>query len=222
MNTYIQFNYAAASCASLPLTTRASSNATLLSEVISLTRLKPNIKMRNKHSRLRESMECDQDEGQQEVTLAYVSAFLNQHFCKIVFFSKEEESLSISSTATLTQQETTLTVDVPATDEAEEVVQSTPSTPNYYTDSSIRRSSTLTLEKDTSTEKGASEKPTRRFCRRLSNVSTTTMTKVRESPETCSKSDPVQYFELLFRYSINTLRTSHSTAHFSEVAMIYN
>lgn len=58
-----------ASCASLPLTTRASSNATLLSEVISLTRLKPTMKMRNKHSRLRESVECEQD-TEQEVTLA--------------------------------------------------------------------------------------------------------------------------------------------------------
>lgn len=51
-----------ASSTSIPLRNRASSNSTLLSEVISLTRLRPHIKTRNKHSRLRESIDCDEQE----------------------------------------------------------------------------------------------------------------------------------------------------------------
>ncbi|CAH0553889.1 unnamed protein product [Brassicogethes aeneus] len=93
-----------ASNASLPLTTRASSNATLLSEVISLTRLRPHMKQRNKHARLRESMDCETEE--QEVTLA-----------------KEEDTLSCCSTTTLTQQETALTAGAPI-GEAESVPNS--------------------------------------------------------------------------------------------------
>jgi hypothetical protein len=69
-NTVLTTNKFAASCASISLKTRASSSATLLSEVISLTRLRPHMKPRNKHSRLRESMDCEQEEEEHEVTLA--------------------------------------------------------------------------------------------------------------------------------------------------------
>lgn len=52
------------------MSTRAQSNSTLLSEVISLTRMRPlNIKGRNKHTRLRESMDCDGD-AEEEIALA--------------------------------------------------------------------------------------------------------------------------------------------------------
>lgn len=65
---YNKNNYFTVSCTSLPLTIRASSNATLLSEVISLTRSRS--MKRNKHIRLRESVEYEQDDVEQRATLA--------------------------------------------------------------------------------------------------------------------------------------------------------
>ncbi|ENN80669.1 hypothetical protein YQE_02910, partial [Dendroctonus ponderosae] len=52
-----------ASSTNLQMSARTQSNATLLSEVISLTRMRPlNMKSRqNKHTRLRESVDCDRD-----------------------------------------------------------------------------------------------------------------------------------------------------------------
>lgn len=59
-----------ASYTSIPLRNRAISNSTLLSEVISLTKLRPHFTTpRHKHNRLRESIDCDGEEHQ-EVTLA--------------------------------------------------------------------------------------------------------------------------------------------------------
>ncbi|RZC35348.1 uncharacterized protein BDFB_010137, partial [Asbolus verrucosus] len=148
----------AASCASISLKTRASSSATLLSEVISLTRLRPHMKPRNKHSRLRESIDCEQDDDDHEVTLA------------------KEESLSLSSTATLTQQES-LTTALPQTaSEMEEVTCSLPSSPQNYEQRTLRRSSTVTSEKDDSSEKDDLKSTSSKISRRLSNVSTATMT----------------------------------------------
>ncbi|XP_015837696.1 uncharacterized protein gogo isoform X3 [Tribolium castaneum] len=136
-----------ASCASISLRTRASSSATLLSEVISLTRLRPHT--RNKHSRLRESMDCEQEE---EVTLA------------------KEESLSMSSTTTLTQQET-LTTTLPQTaNEMEEVACSLPGSPQSYDQKTLKRSSTLSSEKDKLSEKDDLKSTTSsKISRRLSN-----------------------------------------------------
>ncbi|XP_060524261.1 uncharacterized protein LOC132700756 isoform X2 [Cylas formicarius] len=134
-----------ASSASIPLTARAQSNATLLSEVISLTKLRPlNIKVgTSKHVRLRESMDCDRD--QEEVTLA-----------------KEEDSLS-ASTATLTAQNDTTATTAPnlAVSEADDVTPtvSLPTSPHLIECyRSIRRSSTSASEKDRSTEKGGPPK----------------------------------------------------------------
>ncbi|XP_044259174.1 uncharacterized protein LOC123007794 isoform X2 [Tribolium madens] len=137
-----------ASCASISLRTRASSSATLLSEVISLTRLRPHMKPRNKHSRLRESMDCEQEE---EVTLA-----------------KEEESLSMSSTTTLTQQET-LTTTLPQMEEVTSSLQT-------YDEKTLQRSSTLNSEKDNLSEKDDLKSTSSKTSRRLSNVSTASMT----------------------------------------------
>ncbi|XP_068909443.1 uncharacterized protein gogo isoform X3 [Tenebrio molitor] len=140
-----------ASCASISLKTRASSSATLLSEVISLTRLRPHMKPRNKHSRLRESMDCEQEEEEHEVTLA------------------KEESLSLSSTTTLTQQET-LTTALPQTaSEMEEVACSLPGSPQNYEQRTLRRSSTLTSDKDKTSEKDDIKSTSSKISRRLSN-----------------------------------------------------
>lgn len=79
----------------------------------------------------------------------------------------------------------------------QESIQSTPSSLNDYTETTVQHSSTSTLDKDAYMEKVKSP-PARVFSRRLSNVSTTTMTKVRDPPEICSKSDPVQYFLIDF------------------------
>ncbi|XP_065157281.1 uncharacterized protein gogo [Atheta coriaria] len=163
-----------ASSASLPLTGvhRASSNATLLSEVISLTRLRPTMnKNRNKHSRLRESVDCSKDYEEQEVTLA------------------EEETLSASSTMTLThaedsKQQTTTFSDVPD----EDTTCSLPSSPQSYAEGTLRRSSTIvSSEKDRSTEKNAPEETSWKMdaeaCRRrLSHTSTITLTNGSYSP----------------------------------------
>lgn len=63
-----------ASTANVSLRTRASSTVTLLSEVISLTRLRPHITLRHKHTRLRESVNCernnDEEDEEQKVALA--------------------------------------------------------------------------------------------------------------------------------------------------------
>ncbi|XP_017775966.1 PREDICTED: uncharacterized protein LOC108562210 isoform X2 [Nicrophorus vespilloides] len=135
-----------ASCASLPLTMRASSNATLLSEVISLTRLRPHIRSRNKHTLLRESMDCEET----EVTLA-----------------QEEETLSISSSSTITPQDTTVT--------------GLPQSLSEYSHSqceeqtgTLKRSSTVISEKDTSTEKELDGEDRKPFLRRFSHVSSST------------------------------------------------
>lgn len=63
--------YFSASNASIPLPKRAQSSSTLLSEVISLTRIRPLAmsSRQHKHSRLRESMDCDQNEAESEITL---------------------------------------------------------------------------------------------------------------------------------------------------------
>ncbi|XP_063909126.1 uncharacterized protein LOC135126861 isoform X3 [Zophobas morio] len=140
-----------ASCASISMRTRASSSATLLSEVISLTRLRPHMKARNKHSRLRESMDCEQEEEEQEVTLA------------------KEESLSLSSTTTLTQQETLTTALPQTTSEMEEVACSLPGSPQSYEQGTLRRSSTLTSDKDKSSEKDDLKSTSSKISRRLSN-----------------------------------------------------
>nr|XP_023026776.1 uncharacterized protein LOC111514755 [Leptinotarsa decemlineata] len=144
---------------SLPMATRTTSSATLLSEVISLTRLRPHIRTRNRHIRLRESMDCESARSDNEVTLA-----------------KEEESLSLGSTTTLTQQAAS-----PSTShkdhETEEVTSSSslPTSPHSADHPTLRRSSTMTSEKDKSTEKDRPD-TTKEATRRLSNVSNFTLT----------------------------------------------
>ncbi|KAJ8961826.1 hypothetical protein NQ318_021441 [Aromia moschata] len=152
----------AGSKTSLPMTTRASSNATLLSEVISLTKLRPHIKPWNRHVRLRESMDCESTRNETEVTLA-----------------KEEDSLSVSSTATLTQPEcSTATAPPPTASDTEEMTLtcSLPTSPHIYVQRGLRRSPTMAGEKDGSTEKGRNVGGPGRAARRLSNVSNVTLT----------------------------------------------
>jgi hypothetical protein len=101
--------------------------------------------------------------------------------------------LSLSSTTTLTQQET-LTTALPQTaSEMEEVACSLPGSPQNYEQRTLRRSSTLTSDKDKTSEKDDIKSTSSKISRRLSNVSTATMTHVRASSEIGSKSDPVKY-----------------------------
>nr|CAI5867988.1 unnamed protein product [Callosobruchus analis] len=153
----------AGSNASVPIVNRASSSATLLSEVISLTRLRPHIKpSRAKHTRLRESVEYEPGKNETEVTLA-----------------KEEEFPSDGSTATLTQAETAT---LPRPVEAEPPVStaSLPCSPQITVQKPImRRSSTLTSEKDKTSEKEEVPAPPKEkvpTLRRFSNVSNATLT----------------------------------------------
>ncbi|KAF5301841.1 hypothetical protein FQA39_LY10626 [Lamprigera yunnana] len=144
------------SCVSIPVGTRASSSVTLLSEVISLTRLKP--KSRLKHNRLRESTDCEPNEDETEVSLA-----------------KAEETLSASSTITITQQDTVTTPIAQVTSDAEESTTcSLPSSPYHE---SIRRSS-IQSDKDREMEKEEKKLRPRRF----SNGSTITLTNGYYSP----------------------------------------
>lgn len=59
MKLKLSFLLITGSTNSIPITTRATSNATLLSEVISMTKLRPHMNPRNKHIRLRESVDCE-------------------------------------------------------------------------------------------------------------------------------------------------------------------
>ncbi|KAI4458479.1 spermadhesin cub domain superfamily [Holotrichia oblita] len=129
-----------ASCATQPITIRASSNSTLLSEVISLTRLRPHIRgVKNKHSRLRESQDCE-NTTEKEATLA-----------------KEEDTFSITSSKTLTPSDTA-TTGIPQTTSEYEVTSSLPTSPVTPDNRTLKRSSTILTttpsEKDKSTEKG--------------------------------------------------------------------
>ncbi|XP_076253063.1 thrombospondin-1 like protein golden goal isoform X3 [Rhynchophorus ferrugineus] len=150
----------AASNASLPLATRAQSNSTLLSEVISLTRMRPlNMKSRrNKHSRLRESIDCDQDQ-EEEVTLA-----------------REEEECFSGSTLTLTAPNDTTNTTLPtlANPESDEITPSASLPTSPHTEwRVIRRSSTLS-EKDRSNEKDSTQTLTGKgIMRRVSNATLT-------------------------------------------------
>ncbi|VEN49455.1 unnamed protein product, partial [Callosobruchus maculatus] len=153
----------AGSNASIPIVNRASSSATLLSEVISLTRLRPHIKpSRAKHSRLRESVEYESGKTETEVTLA-----------------KEEEFPSDGSTATLTHAETA-TLPKPVEVEPPVSTASLPCSPQITVQKPImRRSSTLTSEKDKASEKEevpAPPKDKHPTLRRFSNVSNATLT----------------------------------------------
>ncbi|XP_018332214.1 uncharacterized protein LOC108741789 isoform X2 [Agrilus planipennis] len=177
--------------------TRVPSSNTLISEVISLTKLRTNITSRNKHIRLRESMDCETFH-ETEVTLA-----------------KGEDSLSDSSTLTLAQEETT-TTGLPQTStvsEMEEATVSLPVSPNLEDSKVLTRSSTMTIksssEKDNTKEK--EEKPTTRLdkakvLRRLSNVSANGLTKVSVLAKTLSKSDPGCYSPALSNTSRAKIR----------------
>ncbi|KAJ8982276.1 hypothetical protein NQ317_007250 [Molorchus minor] len=181
---------------SLPLTTRASSNATLLSEVISLTKLRPHIKPWNKHVRLRESMDCES--RSEEVTLA------------------KEESLSVSSSETLTQLDASTTPQPQTSSETEEITltSSLPSSPKTYSQREFRRSSTITSEKDTANEKDASADTMKdnavRADRRLSNVSNVTLTHVSLKSQISAKSDPGCYSSAASMVSTATIRSTNA------------
>ncbi|KAK9704575.1 Ion channel [Popillia japonica] len=154
------------SCATQPITIRASSNSTLLSEVISLTRLRPHIRgVKNKHSRLRESQDCE-NATEKEATLA-----------------KEEDTFSITSSKTLTPSETA-TTGIPQTTSEYEVTSSLPTSPVTPDNRTLKRSSTILTttpsEKDKTTEKV--ETPPRVQFRKLSNVSNVTLTNGHYSP----------------------------------------
>ncbi|GJQ74472.1 hypothetical protein Trydic_g21341 [Trypoxylus dichotomus] len=179
------------SCATQPITIRASSNSTLLSEVISLTRLRPHIRgAKNKHSRLRESLDCE-TATEKEAALA-----------------KEEDSLSVSSTKTLTPMET-VTTGIPQTTSEYEVTSSLPTSPSTPDNRTLKRSSTILTttpsEKDKSTEKNDTL-PRVQF-RRMSNVSNVTLTNVRHIPKQLSKSDPGHYSPVVSLHSAATIRS---------------
>lgn len=110
----------------------------------------------------------------------------------INIYSKEEEALSIGSTVTLTQQDTLTTCLPQAVSETETETSSVPNSPRCYDDRKMKRSSTLTNEKEDDEQ---NKEQTTSFSRRFSNVSAATMTNVRTSAKNCSKSDPVQYFQ---------------------------
>uniref|UniRef100_A0A6P7GEA4 Uncharacterized protein LOC114336299 n=1 Tax=Diabrotica virgifera virgifera TaxID=50390 RepID=A0A6P7GEA4_DIAVI len=135
----------------VPLGARVSSNATLFSEVISLSRLGPHLKLRGKHIRLRESADCETLKLEEKVTLA------------------KQESLSIGSTTTLTQFEaSTLPID-----ESEDTTINT-----SLTTSTLKRSSTIESDKDKSDEKTqkGEESIKQNMARRPSNISNITLT----------------------------------------------
>ncbi|CAH1101027.1 unnamed protein product [Psylliodes chrysocephalus] len=140
----------------VPLATRATSNATLLSEVISFTKFRPHLKSRNKHVRLRESVDCDTLKANEGATLA------------------KEESLSICSTTTLTQDEALTKSDSPDKSEENE------HTPNSSESiSNLKRSSTDESDKDKSDEKDAMCKQIdvrTVLTRRPSNISNSALT----------------------------------------------
>lgn len=101
---------------------------------------------------------------------------------------KEEESLSASSTVTLTQQDTATTGIIRTVSEVDETITcSLPSSPRPL-DENLRRSSSAST-KDHSMEK---DEKISLSSRRYSNVSTATLTNVRTPVKTCSKSDPVR------------------------------
>lgn len=99
----------------------------------------------------------------------------------------------MSSTATLTQQDTITTCLGQALNEPDITSNSLPVSPDPSENRTLKRSSTINeSEKDMQTEKTQKyeENPPQR---RHSNFSTTTLTNVRVSPSPRSKSDPVQY-----------------------------
>ncbi|XP_056635402.1 uncharacterized protein LOC130444338 isoform X1 [Diorhabda sublineata] len=152
-----------------PLTTRVSSNVTLLSEVVSLSRLRPHLKLRAKHTRLRESADCDTLKQDEKVTLA------------------KEESSSIGSTSTLTQLETAT---VPEND-AEQPTMSTSLANSCQSLSTLKRSSTIDSDKDKSDEKTDINKEY--TSRRPSAISNVTLTNVSLISKILSTSDPGCY-----------------------------
>lgn len=117
----------------------------------------------------------------------------------------------MSSTATLTQQET-LTTTLPQTaNEMEEVTCSLPGSSQSYDQKTLKRSSTLNSDKDKITEKDDAKSTSSQISRRLSNVSTASMTHVRTSSEIGSKSDPVKYPNYTFKhYCTNYIKPKYT------------
>ncbi|KAH0998879.1 hypothetical protein HUJ04_008143, partial [Dendroctonus ponderosae] len=154
-----------ASSTNLQMSARTQSNATLLSEVISLTRMRPlNMKSRqNKHTRLRESVDCDRDIDE-EVALA-----------------KDDRSPTGSSKTLIAENEVPASTALPtlANPECDDLTptSSVPTSPRGQW-KIIQRSSTLS-EKDRSTEKDVYKNQSRR-------VSNVTLTNVSDD-EMCSK-----------------------------------
>lgn len=104
-----------------------------------------------------------------------------------IHFSKEE-SLSASSTTTLTHQEET-SHDQPQLTDNPSSVHSQQSSPRTLT-----RSSTHVSEKDKSNEKDEIKQQPGKEGRRQSNVSNATLTNVSVLSQLSSKSDPVEYY----------------------------
>lgn len=116
-------------------------------------------------------------------------------FVNSFFDFRTEESLSASSTTTLTHQEGTSSDQLQAS-ENQISVHSQQSSPRTLT-----RSSTHTSEKDKSNEKDDIKQLPGKEGRRLSNVSNATLTNVSVLSELYSKSDPVEYYFLFIRDS---------------------
>ncbi|ERL95331.1 hypothetical protein D910_12596, partial [Dendroctonus ponderosae] len=179
-----------ASSTNLQMSARTQSNATLLSEVISLTRMRPlNMKSRqNKHTRLRESVDCDRDIDE-EVALA-----------------KDDRSATGSSKTLIAENEVPASTALPtlANPECDDLTptSSVPTSPRGQW-KIIRRSSTLS-EKDGSTEKDVYKNQSRR-------VSNVTLTNVSDD-EMCSKSDPGCYSSVASMVSVATIRSTNAKA----------
>ncbi|XP_066150361.1 uncharacterized protein gogo isoform X2 [Euwallacea fornicatus] len=182
----------AASSTNLPMmSARAQSNATLLSEVISLTRMRPlNIKGRqNKHTRLRESVECDRD-ANEEATL-----------------SKEEKSSSGSTTTLVPPNETVPTLANPESDEVTPT-SSVPTSPQSAAQQgAVRSGSSLSQDKKESKELEAISPDTAKI-RRSSNGILTNVS----DEEMCSKSDPGCYSSVSSMVSTATIRSTNAKA----------
>lgn len=118
--------------------------------------------------------------------VSFISVQLYRNKNYIVFNRKEEEdTLSVTSTVTLTQPDTST-----SKNESNEMVSSSlRSSPLSHKD--MVRTSSVQSEKDNFKEKDDKDSVT---SRRYSNGSTATLTNVRTPTNSNSKSDPVRYY----------------------------
>ncbi|XP_050312720.1 uncharacterized protein LOC126747859 isoform X1 [Anthonomus grandis grandis] len=161
---------------------KAPSSTTLLSDVISLTKMRPSRK--NKHVRLRESMDCEQSE-------------------EAVALAGEEETSQCGSTTTLKALATLAN--------PEEDITPTSSSPTSPRASQPIRRSSRSSEKDGSNEKDDCLSGSKAA---LTNVSDDDDEEEEEEEEgvVCSKSDPGCYSSVASMVSTATIRSTNAKA----------